>query len=148
MKTTFFSLSVLTVSLFFSTTNSFAQKKEKDKVLVKKIYTVEFTETGVKKPKPVSDEINFNGEKMSSKFMSSENGFQASPYTVTVDSSASPKTIAFEVLGKNSDSEELKLNGTITGDAVEGTATVTRKGKTKHEYTFSGNLKEKPGKKK
>src|ERR1051326_1961689 len=47
----------------------FAQKKEKDKVLVNKTYTVEFTETGAKKPKPVSDEISFKSNKLNSKFM-------------------------------------------------------------------------------
>jgi hypothetical protein len=65
-----------------------------------------------------------------------------------VDSSASPKTITFQSLGKNPDEEEIKWDGTITDDAVEGTVVITKKGKTKKEYSFSGTLKEKPGKKK
>lgn len=147
---------LLLAALVFAGFTSFAQKKEtapkkeKDKVLVNKIYTVDFTETGTKKPgKPVSDEISFKSDKLNSKFMTTENKFPAAAYTVSVDSSSSPKTITFSSDIKNSDGEELKWDGTITDDAIEGTAVITsKKGKTKAEYSFSGNLKEKPGKKK
>lgn len=128
--------------------NLFAQKKEKDKVLANKIYTIELTETGGKKAgKPVSDEISFKGDKLNSKFMASENKFPASAYTVSVDSASNPKTITFQSDSKNPDGEELKLNGTITDDAIEGTAVVSKKGKTKKEYSFSGDLKAKQQKK-
>jgi uncharacterized protein (TIGR03067 family) len=143
------------VALVFASLSSFAQKKEaapkkeKDKFLANKVFTIDLTETGGKKtPKPESDEISFKGEKMSSKFMTQEYKFPSSAYTVTVDSSASPKTITFQSLGKNPDEEEIKWDGTITDDAVEGTVVITKKGKTKKEYSFSGTLKEKPGKKK
>lgn len=149
MKTTCFSWVILTASMFVFSFQANAQKKEKDKVLVNKIYTVELTETNVKKPKPIADEISFKGEKMSSKFFSSEFGFPSSPYTVTVDSSTTPHVVTFEATGKNSGSEELKVTGTVTGESIEGDATVTnKKGKSKGEFHFIGNLKEKPGKKK
>ena len=125
----------------------FAQKKEKDKVLVNKTYTVEFTETGAKKPKPVSDEISFKSNKLNSKFMMTEHHFQASDYTVSVDSTAEPKTITFSSNASNPDKETLKWDGTITDDAIEGTATITTKKGKEIQYSFSGNLKEKPGKK-
>lgn len=149
MKTTILSLSVLTIAFFAVRENAFAQKKEKDKFLVNKIYTVDLTETGGKKtPKPESDEITFKNDKLNSKFMSAENKFSAAAYTVTVDSTASPKTITFQSLGKNPDGEELKWDGTVTDDNIEGTAVISKKGKTKKEYSFTGTLKEKPGKKK
>lgn len=152
---------VILAALTFLSFSSFAQnkeaapkkeatpKKEKDKVLVNKVFTVDFNETSAKKPgKPVSDEISFKGEKLNSKFMTTENKFPASVYTVSVDSSASPKTITFSSEGKNPDGNEIKWDGTVTDDAIEGTAVITtKKGKT-IEYSFSGTMKEKPGKKK
>ena len=123
-----------------------APKKEKDKVLVNRAYTVYFNETGTKKPgKPVEDEIGFKGGKINSKYINGELHFAASPYTVTVDSSSSPVEITFESESKNVDEDAIKIEGTITEDAIEGTAVVTtKKGKTKAEYAFSGNQKEKP----
>ena len=80
--------------------------------------------------------------------MMAENKLPAGPYTVTVDSSASPKTITFQSESKNGDDEVLKWDGTITDEAIEGTAIITnKKGKTVHDYSFTGTLKAKPGKK-
>ena len=145
MKTT-----ILTFTLLFATvfsTTVFAQKKEKDKVLANKTYMVDFTETNAKKPKPISDEISFKGEKLNSKFMSQEQHFPAAAYTVSVDSSSSTKTITFESASKNPAKEEVKWQGEISDDAIEGTATITTKKGKEIQYTFSGNLKPKPGKK-
>ena len=139
---------VLTIVLLSFITNANAQKKEKDKVLANKVYTIEFTDKGAKKPKPIADEISFKSEKLNSKFMTTENKLPAGPYTVSVESSASPKTITFQSESKNVDGEELKWDGTITDEAIEGTAVVTnKKGKTVHDYSFTGTLKAKPGKK-
>jgi hypothetical protein len=147
MKTTILSLSALLVALFADNANMFAQKKEKDKILANKVYAIELTETGGKKAgKPQADEISFKGDKLSSKFMTQEYKFPPSPYTVSVDSSSSPHTITFQSESKSSD-EVLKWDGTITGDAIEGTAVISKKEKTKKEYSFSGNLKAKGGKK-
>jgi hypothetical protein len=149
MKTTILSLAVLMIAFFTVHTDAIAQKKEKDKFLANKVYTIDLTETGGKKtPKPESDEISFKGDKMNSKYMSTEYKFAAAAYTVTVDSSSASKEITFSCLGKNPDGEEIKWDGTITDDAIEGTAVISKKGKTKKEYTFSGTQKEKPGKKK
>ncbi|MBI4947110.1 MAG: hypothetical protein HY840_12000 [Bacteroidetes bacterium] len=148
MKTTILSLSALTIAFFSVHANAFAQKKEKDKVLANKVYTIDLTETGSKKtPKPESDEISFKGDKLNSKFMSSEYKFSGATYTVSVDSSSESKEITFECLSKNPDGEELKWDVTITDDAIEGTAVISKKGKTKKEYSFSGTQKVKPGKK-
>ena len=142
MKTKFLLLSMLTASSIL-----FAQKKEKDKVLANKTYTIEFTETNAKKPKPISDEISFKSEKLNSKFMTTENHFPAAAYTVSVESTSDPKTITFTSQGNNNDKEMIKWDGTISGEDIEGTATITTKKGKETQYSFTGNLKAKPGKK-
>lgn len=148
MKTTILSLSVLAILFFTVNTISFAQKKEKDKILAYKTYTVEMAETTAKKAgKTETDEISFKSEKLNSKFMISQHHFPAAIYTVSVDSSSEVKEISFQSEGKNSDGEEIKWEGVVTDDAIEGTVVISKKGKTKKEYSFSGNLKPKPAKK-
>ena len=152
MKTKFFFLAVI----IFAGLTSFAQKKEKepkkekDKVLVNKVYSVYFNETGSKKPgKPIEDEIGFKGGKFNSKFITTELHFPAPAYTCTVDSSTSPIEITFECSAKNTDEDEMKIDGSVTEGAIEGTAVITsKKGKVKSQYAFSGDLKEKGPKKK
>lgn len=155
MKTKILSLRMPARHLFFlltagglaaASTNLFAQKKEKDKILVNKTYTVDFTETGAKKPKPVPDEIMFKGDKINSKYMLKEHQFPASSYTVSVDSASDTKVITFQSEGKNPN-EDIKWEGTVTDEAIEGNAVISKKGKMKKEYSFTGNLKVKPGKK-
>ena len=122
---------------------SFAQKK-KDKELDGKTYTVELTQQGGKKtPKPISDELNFKSDKFKSKAMFEESQFTPAAYTVTVDTTESPKAVAFDCESKNNDDEILHWVGTVKGEAIEGTATLSKKGKTKKEYAFSGTLKTK-----
>lgn len=148
MKEIFSSLLALSVVFFSINSICAGQKKEKDKVLASKIYTIEIYETGGKKAsKHEQDEISFKNDKLNSKFISGEYKFPASPYTVSVDSSSSPHTITFESETKNQNEEELKWEGTITGEDIEGTAIISKKGKTKKEYYFLGNLKVKAGKK-
>jgi hypothetical protein len=144
MKTTL----IVTLAFTFLGTGAMAQKKEKDKVLVNKTYTVEITENNVKKAKTEADEISFKGEKLSSKFMTAQNKIPAAAYTVSVDSTSDPKTITFSSEGKNPDGDIVKWDGTVTGEDIEGTAVITnKKGKTIHDYSFTGALKAKPGKK-
>ena len=147
-----------TKNLFLSTLvlaglNSFAQKapkKEKDKVLVNKTYSVYFNETGTKKPsKPVEDEISFKTGKLNSKYINMQLHYPASAYTVTVDSSSSPVEVAFESESKSTEGDVLKIEGTVTDGSIEGTAVVTsKKGKMLNQYAFSGDEKEKATKKK
>ncbi|MBI4930827.1 MAG: hypothetical protein HY841_08705 [Bacteroidetes bacterium] len=145
MKTTILSLSALTVAFFTFNSNAFAQKKAKDKVLANKTYTVDMTETTAKKAgKTETDEISFKSEKLNSKFMTSQNHFPAATYTVSVDSSSESMDISFQSDGKSPDGEEIKWEGTVTDKDIEGTAIISKKGKTKKEYSFTGTLKEKP----
>jgi hypothetical protein len=150
MKTTILSISALAFAILAFNINVSAQAKAKapkDKILVNKVYTVEMTETTNQKVgKKANDEISFKSEKLNSKFMTSENKFPAALYTVTVDSTTTPPTISFVSEG-NSDGEDIKWEGTITGDDIEGTATISKKGKTKKEYAYTGSIKVKGAKK-
>ena len=123
---------------------AFGQKKEKDKALAGKVFTVEFTQVGGKKASdPVADEISFKSEKLNSKFMTTENQFLPTPYTATVDSSDSYMTITFEASGKNQADEEIRWEGTASGEDIEGTVQIIKKGRVKKEYSFTGTLKAK-----
>ena len=117
-----------------------AQKKEKDKELDKKVMLIEITEEGKKKSSP--DELSFANNKMKSK-MFDEKKFKADAYTVTVDSSSGEKTITFDATLKNDSEEELVWNGTLKENDVEGTAVLSKKGKVKKNYSFTGSLKQK-----
>lgn len=124
-----------------STTSVYAQKEAKDQILSGKVFTIELVAQGGKKEaKPESDEISFKADKFTSKLMKTENEFSSASYTV----SESSGVITFEAESKNKSEDVLKWTGTITGEAVEGTAVwTTKKGKTKKEYNFTGSLKEK-----
>jgi hypothetical protein len=116
--------------------------------LANKTYSVEITANNVKKAKTEADEISFKMEKLTSKFISLNHKIPAAPYTVEVDSTASPIAITFTSESTNPDGDIVKWEGTITGEDIEGTAFITnKKGKTTHDYSFTGALKGKPGKK-
>ena len=151
MKKTILSIGLLAAAFLFSSEYTFAQskKKTKDKILANKVYTVDIAETtGKKIGKKSTDEISFKSEKLNSKFMTSENHFPATTYTVTVDSTANPPEITFTSEETNADGETLKWEGTITGNEIQATAVISKKGKTKKEYDITGTMKEKPGAKK
>ena len=145
MKKVMFSIAAVAMSIHL-----FAQAKEKkvkDKILANQTYSVEITETSAKKAKPKPDEISFKSEKVSSKSLTAESHFTPMPYTVvSVDTSSVERTVMFEAVGKSGD-EDVKWEGTITGDAIEGKIQTTKKGKTKHEYSFTGTVVEKKKKK-
>ena len=135
-------LAIIALTTFSTQTFAQANKAPKDKVMDKKVYTIDLIIQGKKNPKAVPDEIGFMNNKLKSKAMG-EFGF-SSPvaYTVTTDSSGTDVTITIEAEGKNSDEESLKWTGTITGEAIEGTTVITtKKGKVKKEFTYSGTLK-------
>ena len=146
MKTKLILLSILTLVSF----HSIGQKKEKDKILAKKVFIVTFLESGKKDKEKKEDKVTFMNGNMSSPFITAEEKFNPFPYTVTVDSSSAPIiTISFVAEGKNPDGNTIKWEGNVNDDAIEGKATISnKKGKVTREYNFSGTLKEKPGTKK
>ncbi len=138
-----------TLMLAFMASTVLAQKKEKvpPGPLDKKTYTIDLTKDG-KKPGPAEkEELSFKMGKFSWKKMIAD-GYKATAYEATFDSTASPITCTFsvEATGDNKDLV-YKWDGTITGDDVEGTAAVLKKGKQKESYTFTGTLKGKKPKK-
>ncbi len=133
---------LITLCLMFLSSTSFSQKV-KDKFLDNKTFTVELTIKDAKKPKPEADELNFKSGKFTSKMMKTDGQFKSGDYTVVVDSSSSEKVITFECDIKNGDDEVVHYTGTVTGEAIEGTATLSKKEKVKKTYAFSGTLKTK-----
>jgi hypothetical protein len=125
-----------------------AQKKEKvpPGPLDKKTYSVDITEDAKKKPETVKDDLKFASGKFNCKMLMEE-GFQATPYEATFDSTASPITCAVTVEATGEKELVFKWEGTITDDTFEGTAVLTKKGKIKKSYTFTGTLKGKKVKK-
>ncbi|MFH1004456.1 MAG: hypothetical protein V1781_03030 [Bacteroidota bacterium] len=123
-------------------------KAKKDKVLANKIFAVELTDQSAKKATPPEpDEITFRTNKVGSRVLLMKSGFPPSEYTVSVDSSAGEVVITFEAVSKNTLDEELKWEGTITGEEIEGTAQLIKKGKVKNYYYYLGTLKNKKKKK-
>jgi len=122
----------------------FAQAK-KEKVppgpLDKKSYTIEITEDGKKKAEPEKDEIKFAAGKFQCTKLFQAEGYKATVYEATYDSSASPITISFTAEAEGEKDVVFKWDGTITEDAIEGTAAILKKGKQKKSYTYSGNIK-------
>jgi hypothetical protein len=134
---------LVTLCFLLFTNVSFSQKV-KDKYLEGKTFTIDLTVQGGKKtPKPEADELSFKTGKFNSKLMKTENGFKAADYVVTVDSSSSEKTFSFDIESKNGDDEVMHWVGNVSGETIEGTATLSKKEKVKKTYGFSGTLKSK-----
>jgi len=122
-----------------------APAKEKDKLLAGKTFKVEYIETGAKKKeKPLSDELSFKANKMTSKLMYSAKKFPASPYTVSVDSTRENGAVEFICESINPDSEALTWEAiTMPNGTLEGTVKKFKKGRMIKEYIFTGTLKTK-----
>lgn len=126
---------------------AFAQsKKVPPGPLDKKTYTCDVTEDGKKKPETVKDDLKFSAGKFQCKSLLEE-GFKPTAYEATTDSSEKPYVTTFTVEAVGEKELMYKWDGTITEDNIEGTATLTKKGKQKAAYTFTGTLKGKKPKK-
>lgn len=138
----------IAAGLAFMATTAFAQKKEKipPGPLDKKTFAVELVKEGKKKGTPEKVDLKFASGKFNWTTMV-QDGYKSSAYEATFDSTAKPITCAFtsEALGEKD--EVYKWEGTITGDDIEGTSTLSKKGKVKESYTFSGTIKGKKPKK-
>ena len=122
-----------------------APVKEKDKLLAGKTFAVELVEKDAKKKaKPYSDEISFKGGKMHSNYMKAETKFLPASYEISVDALRENGAIAFVSESQTADGEALTWEGiTMPDGSAEGTVKLSKKGKIKKEYTFSGTLKTK-----
>lgn len=127
----------------------FAQRRPKDYVLDKKTFVVSMELQEEKKrlqEEPFEEELTFRSNKMTSKIMrmSDEGGFQMGDYAIIKKEELMDETIYhFEAINKNAKDYSLKWEGKVFGDRIEGKAFVSKNGKIKNEYHFSGLLKKK-----
>ncbi|MGP8214290.1 MAG: hypothetical protein ACLQQ4_01870 [Bacteroidia bacterium] len=118
---------------------SYGQAKKKSGKLDKKTYTCVITPAGKKKSLP--DEIKFSGGIFQCKELT-DAGFKPSEYEATVDTVAFPHETSFTCEAKDDKDNTFTWEGKVTGDDIEGSATLTdKKGKTKKSLTFTGTLK-------
>jgi len=119
----------------------FAQAKKKSPV-DGRIYTIKLLEENKKKAEPISDDASFMAGKFKSNFMFKAQFMQAD-YEYNTDSTAEVPTFKFTVESKNDEQGRFAWEGTIEGDNISGTASIRKKGKIIHSYTFTGTQKNK-----
>ena len=131
-------------SYCFNKPNVWTKKVKQPKYLENKVFVIGMNESG---KKDVPDELTFRGFKLKSNLMTSKYGFQPGAYTFEADSSdVENPYFTFEAIS-TLEKEEVKYTGIITGDEIEGTASISKGGKVKKEFNFAGTLKN-PKKKK
>jgi hypothetical protein len=137
----------MTLVLFVSTA-SWAQKVAKDRILDRKTFkvTLQVVDAKKKQESVIEEEFSFRSNKLSTlKLKSSDmGGFMAGDYQIyeTVEM-MDERLYRFEAINKNAKDMSLKFVGSVFGDKIEGTATVSKNGKVKEQYTFTGTLKKK-----
>jgi hypothetical protein len=93
---------------------------------------------------PFEEELSFRSNKLTSKVMrmSDEGGFQMGEYAIGKREVVMDEVIFhFEAINKNSKGLSLKWEGKVFGNQIEGKAIVSKNGKVKEEYVFTGSLK-------
>ena len=129
--------------------SSFAQRRPKDKILDRKVFVVTMelqVEKERKKEEPFEEQLTFRSNKMTSMQMrrSDNGGYQMGEYVISETEEIMGEEIYhFQAINKNSKGMSLKWEGKVFGKQIEGTATVSKKGKIKEEYAFKGELKQK-----
>ena len=142
---------LLTMSVLLGTVQlCSAQRRPKDRILDRKVFVITMELQGKKKKKketePIKSELSFRSNKIGDTYMRHPDnwGFQKGEYGIyEKEKVLDEMRYKFEGINKNSRNMSLKWKGAIFGDKIEGTATVSKKGKVKAEYTFSGTLKQK-----
>jgi hypothetical protein len=95
-----------------------------------------------KRKEPFEDELSFRSNQAWSKVMQgADNGrFLRGVYAVKKEEVMGEYIYHFQIINKNSKGMSLKWEGKVFGDQIEGSATISKKGKVKEEYTFTGML--------
>eukprot|EP00736_Rhodelphis_marinus_P013419 Rmarinus@m.17841 len=144
MSIEFRSFVLFALVLFFSFDASYSQKRPKDRILDKKEFTIklELLEDKKNKPDPIDDELSFRSNKAWSQHMQSQSngGFLRGDYVVKKEEVLGEEVYVFQIINKNTKGMSLKWEGRVLGEKIEGTATVSKKGKIKEEYTFTGEV--------
>lgn len=136
---------VLVCAICMMTLSATAQRKAKDRYLDRKVFVVMMEEQSDKRkqPEPFEDEITFRSNKMGSRQMQRDEGFQSGEYIVHDRDTVLEETqFKFEGINKNSKDMSLKWEGSVYGAQIEGTAIISKNGKIKQEFEFTGELKE------
>lgn len=144
-------IAVLSAAFFnfsFLIFNSHAQAPKK-MPLDGQVFVAEIIKEGKKKPLD-PDELKFSAGKFKSVLFADWGFTKASKYEIiSIDSTSSDvKIYSWTAETINDIEEKMMWSGTIKGEEIEGTSElVNKKGETKYNYTFTGKLKKKPGKK-
>lgn len=88
------------------------------------------------------DEIHFQGDNLVTKFMKEHEHFSPAPCDVRVDSSSVPgeKMISFSAAHKNPGGSNVRWQGAVKGDHIEGSVVWVNANGTRM-YSFTGMLK-------
>ena len=144
-------LFILLLIFLAATVSVSGQRRPKDRILDRKVFTItmELQSTKKKKkkaPEPIESELSFRSNKIGDTYMRHPDnwGFQKGEYAIYEKEEVLDEVrYKFEGINKNSKGMSLKWKGSVFGGQIEGSATVSKKGKVKAEYTFIGALKEK-----
>lgn len=141
---TFFLIGII---LLVGAEPSHSQTRPKDKLLDKKEFSILMEhqeEKENKRQEPFEDELSFRPNKAWSKVMQGADSgrFLRGDYAVRKEEVMGEYIYHFQIINKNAKGMSLKWEGKVFGDEIEGTAIISKKGKVKDEYTFSGSLKD------
>lgn len=136
------------VPMLLMAVSTYAQKRPKDKLLDRAKFVVTMTNQSDKKKteEPFEEELSFRNNRMSSRQMRTPDrgSFQMGEYAISkVEKIMDEAVYHFQAINRNPKGMSLKWEGKVMGTQIEGKATVSKKGKIKEEYTFSGEMKEK-----
>ena len=125
-----------------------AQKRPKDKLLDRAKFVVTMSDQSDKKKtqEPFEEELSFRNNRMSTKQMRTPDrgGFQMGDYAISkVEKIMDDAVYHFQAINRNQKGMSMKWEGKVMAGIIEGKATVSKKGKVKEEYTFSGEMEEK-----
>ena len=143
-------LRVLSVAAIMSilVVSAQAQKRPKDKLLDRAKFVVTMSDQSDKKKtqEPFEEELSFRNNRMSTKQMRTldRGSFQMGDYAISkVEKVMDDAVYHFQAINRNPKGMSLKWEGKVLGSRIEGKATVSKKGKVKEVYSFSGEKKEK-----
>jgi hypothetical protein len=140
--------SAVVVPLSICVLSAFAQKRPKDKLLDRAKFVVTMSDQSEKKKtqEPFEEELSFRNNRMSTKQMRTPDrgSFQMGDYAISkVEKIMGDAVYHFQAINRNPKGMSLKWEGKVMGGIIEGKATVSKKGKVKEEYTFSGEMEKK-----
>ena len=126
--------------------HSIAQSRTKDRILDKKQFTISLMLKDDKRDaESIIDQLNFRSNKAWSDHLQSlsNGGFLRGDYAILSKEEVLGEYVYhFQIINKNAKGMSLKWDGRYFGGQVEGTAIISKRGKIKDEYTFSGSLKD------